>query len=95
MLRQACQVFIHEFLQVGNIDVFQESVKFASECSKVLRKLFLKSGNIGLIPTAGYSGNVNYRKTVLMWLVYREQLDGWRIMHGRNGYEYRFPALLV
>ena len=28
-----------------------------------------------------------------MWLVYREQLDGCRIMHGRNGREDRWPAL--
>ena len=29
----------------------------------------------------------------MVWLVYREQLDGCRIMHGRNGREYRIPAL--
>ena len=28
-----------------------------------------------------------------MWLVYREQKDGRRIMHGRNGCEYRLPEL--
>ena len=28
-----------------------------------------------------------------MRLVYREQLDSCRIMHGRNGREYRLPAL--
>ncbi len=76
MLRQACQVFRREFLEVGNIDVFQEYVTIASACNKVLRRLFLKPDTIGLIPTGGYSGNVNYNKKTLMWLVYREQLDG-------------------
>ena len=46
-----------------------------------------------MIPTGGYSGNVNYSKKALMCLVYIEQLDGCRIMHGRNGREYRLPAL--
>ena len=85
MLRQACRVFRREFLQFGNIDVFHECVIIASACNKVLCKLFLKPDTIGLIPTGGYSGNVNYSKKALMWLVYRERLEGSRIMHGRNG----------
>ena len=93
MLRQACQVSRCEFLQVGNIDLFHESVTIASACIKVLRKIFLKPNTIRLLPTGGYSGNVSYSKKALMWLVYREQLDGCRIMHGRNGREYRLPAL--
>jgi hypothetical protein len=44
---------------------------------------------MGLIPTSGYSGNVNYIKKALMWLFYSEQLDGCLIMHGRNGSKYR------
>ena len=48
---------------------------------------------MGLIPTGGYSGNVNYRKKAVMWLVYREQMDGYRKTHSRNGREYSFPAL--
>ena len=46
VLRQACRVFRREFLQVGNIDVFHESVTIASACNKVLRKLFLKPDTI-------------------------------------------------
>ena len=85
VVRLACQMFRREFLHFGNIDVFQVSVIIAAACNKVLGKLFLKPGTIGLIPTGGYSGNVNYSKKALMWLVYREHLDGCRIMHGRNG----------
>jgi G:T-mismatch repair DNA endonuclease (very short patch repair protein) len=29
----------------------------------------------------------------MMWLVYREQIDGCRIRHGRNGREFRLPEL--
>jgi len=57
----------------------------------VLRKLFLKPDTVGLTPTGGYSGNVNYSKRALIWLVYREMTDEFRIMHGRNGKEYRLP----
>ena len=85
VLRQACRVFRREFLQFGNIDVFHESVTIASACNKVLCKLFLKPETIGLIPTGGYSGNVNYSKKAMMWLLYREQVDCCRIMNGRNG----------
>jgi len=28
-----------------------------------------------------------------MWLVHRERTDGCKILHGRNGREYRLPEL--
>jgi G:T-mismatch repair DNA endonuclease (very short patch repair protein) len=58
-----------------------------------LRKRFLKPGTIGLIPTAGYTGKINYSKKALMWLVYRKETDGCRILHGGNGREYRLPDI--
>ena len=39
VLRKACRVFRRAFLQVGNINVFHESVTIASACNEVLRKL--------------------------------------------------------
>jgi len=69
-------VFRREFIQIGNIEVFLEAITIASACNKVLRKQFLKPDTIGLITTGGYSGNVNYIKKSLMWLVYREKTDG-------------------
>jgi hypothetical protein len=59
VLRQACQVFRREFIQIVNIEVFLESIIIASACNKVLRRRFLKPNNIGLIPAGGYTGNVN------------------------------------
>jgi len=58
----------------------------------VLRKRFLKPDTIGLIPTGGYSGNVNYSKKALMWLVYRDG-GGRKILHVRNGHESMLPEL--
>jgi G:T-mismatch repair DNA endonuclease (very short patch repair protein) len=59
----------------------------------VLRKNILKPHTIGLIPAGGYSCNQNYSKKALMWLLHMEQADGCRILHARNGREYRLPKL--
>ena len=93
VLRQACRVFRREFAQIGNIDVFQESITIASACNKVLRKRFLQTDTIGLIPKGGYTANIKLSKKALMWLVHRERTDGCTILHGRNGREYRLPEL--
>ena len=53
VLRQACQIFRREFIEIGNIEVFLESFTIASACNKVLRKRFLKPYTIGLIPAGG------------------------------------------
>jgi hypothetical protein len=86
VLRKASQVFRREIMKIGNIEVFLESITVASACNKVLRNRFLKPG---LIPTGGYTGNVNYSENAFMWLVYREQTNGCKILHGGNGREYR------
>ena len=86
-------MFKREFAQIGNIDVFQESITIASACNKVLRKRFLQRDIIGLIPKGGYTANHKQSKKALMWLVNRERTDGCTILHGRNGREYRLPEL--
>jgi hypothetical protein len=73
--------------------VLLESIAIGPACNEVLRKRFLKHDAIVLIPKGGPSGNGNYSKKSLIWLVYRELPDGSRIMHGRNGREYRLPKL--
>ena len=93
VLREACPVLRREFIQIGIIDVFLESVTIASACNNVMRKRFLKPNTIGLIPSGGYTGNVNYSNKAIVWLVYREQTDGYTIRHARNGREYRPPEL--
>jgi hypothetical protein len=74
-------------MQIGNIDVFMESLTIASACNRLLRKRFLKCNTIGLIPSGGYTNKVNYSNKAIMWLVCREQIDGCTIMHARNGHE--------
>src|SRR5215468_416837 len=78
-------------MAIGNIEVFLESITIASACNKVLRRLFLKPDTIGLIPPGGYTGNVNYSRKAVMWLIYREKLDNCKISHARNGREFRLP----
>lgn len=41
----------------------------------------------------GYKCNLNYCKKALMCLGHIEQMDGCRIMHDRNGREYKLPEL--
>ena len=75
VLRQACQIFRRDFMEIGNVDVFLESITITA-CNRVLRKKFLKPDTIGLIPTGGYSLNRKYSKKALMWLVQVEREDG-------------------
>ena len=53
VLRQACQIFRREFMEIGNIEVFLQSFTIATACNKVLRKRFMKPNTIGLIPDGG------------------------------------------
>ena len=94
VLRQACQILRRDFIEIGNVDVSLQFCTIASACNKVLLKRFLKPETIGLMPTGGYSCNQNYRKKSLMWILYVEEMDGYKMMHARNGREYRRPELL-
>ena len=38
VLREVCRDFRCEFMHIGSLDVFLESITFASACNKVLRK---------------------------------------------------------
>jgi hypothetical protein len=91
VLRQARQVFSREFIEIGNIEVFIESITIASACNIVLRRRYLKPDTLGLLPAGGYNGNMNYSNKSIMWLVYSQKVDACTIMHGRNGREYRLP----
>jgi hypothetical protein len=84
VVRYANQVSRREFMEIGNIDMFLESITIASAFNNALQKRLLKPNTIRLIPTGGYSGNVNYSKKPLMLLVYREVTDGCLLMYGRD-----------
>ena len=55
-----------EYIQVGNMDVFHESVTIASACNMFMSKRFLKTNTIGLIRSGGYTGYINYSKNAIM-----------------------------
>jgi len=78
-------------MHIGNIDVFVVEITIASPCNKFLRKRFLKSETKGIIPTDGYIGNNEKSKKDMMWLLHMEKTNGVRIMHARNGRDYRLP----
>jgi len=84
-------MFIREFLNIGEFDVFVQAITITSAFYNFLRKRFLKSDTIGLIPTGGYTCINRYSKKAIMWLMYMEQTDGVTIKHGRNGREYKLP----
>jgi len=94
VLRQACRILRSEILQIGNIEVFLQSLTIASACNKVLRRKFLKPDTVGQIPKKGYTCNNKYSKKAIMWLLHMEQTDGVAIKHARNGREYRLSELL-
>ena len=93
VLRQACQMFRRDFIDVGNVDVFLESCTIASACNKVFCKRFLKPDTIGFIPSGGYTCNRNYSKKALLWILHMEEEDNCKILHARNGREVRLPEL--
>jgi hypothetical protein len=90
VLRQACQIFRRDIIEIGNIDMFLEAVKIASTSNKAK---FLKPETIGLIAVGGHSANNRYSKKDLMWLLYMEHTDGCHIRHATKGREYRPPEL--
>ena len=89
VLRQASR----EFMQTRHIDVFLQSITIASACNKLLRKRFLKPDTIGLITNGGNYCNNRYSKKTLMWLLHIEETEGVKIMHCRNGREYKQPEI--
>ena len=72
-------------MEVGNVGVFLEPCTIASACNKVFRKR--------LIPNGRYKGNRKFSKKALMWLLHKEGADKCKILHARNGREYRLPEV--
>jgi len=93
VLRQACQMFRRDFIDVGKVNVFLESCTIASACNKVFRKRFLKPETISLIPSGGYSCNRNYSRKALLWILHMEEEENCKILHARKGREVRLPEL--
>jgi len=93
VLRQARKRFRLELMQIGKLQIFLKSIIIASAFNKILRKIFLHPVTIGLIPIGGFTCNCNYSKKALIWLLDMEQIDGVKILHDRNGREFKVPEL--
>jgi len=93
VLRQACRMSKHDFMHIGYIELFHESITIAAACSKVLRKRFLQRVTIFLIPTVGYTCNKKYSKKALMWLLHMQQKDCVKILHAHSRRDCRMPEL--
>jgi hypothetical protein len=65
VLREACRTFRRHFLQIGNAEVFLESMTIASACNKLFRKKLLKTNRIGLIPVGDYTDNSKQSRKAL------------------------------
>jgi hypothetical protein len=85
VLRQASRIFRREFMNIANIDVFQEFLSIASTCNNVFQKMFLRPNTLRLIPAGGYTSNVIYSKKAIMWLTYIDKRDRCTTVHGRRG----------
>jgi len=79
-------------MQIGNFEVFVDSITIASASNTVLRKRFLNLDTIRLIPN-GVTLSHNYSKRALIWLLHMVQIDGVNIMHGSNCREYKVREL--
>jgi hypothetical protein len=93
VLREARRTFRKHFLQIGNVEVFLESMTIASVCSKVFCKKCLQPVRIGLIPVGGYTDYRKQSKKAIAWFLREEKKRGKRILHGRNGKERQLPEL--
>jgi G:T-mismatch repair DNA endonuclease (very short patch repair protein) len=91
VLREACRTFRKHYLQIGNVEVFLESITIASACNKLFRKKFLLPVRIGIIPVGGYTDKRKQSRKPIAWLLLEERRTGKKILHGRNGKERQLP----
>jgi hypothetical protein len=70
VLRGACRTFRKQFLQIGNVEVFLESMTIASACNTDFRKKkCLQPDRIGLILLGGYTDHRKQIKKAIAWLL--------------------------
>jgi hypothetical protein len=93
VLREVCQKFRKHSLQIGNVEVFLESMMIASARNKVFRKKFLQPERIGIIPAGGYTDNRRQSKKAIAWLLLEEKREGKKVMHARNDKERQLPEI--
>jgi hypothetical protein len=95
ILQRCCGKFRELFLQhTGNIEPFTQSVTIASACNTVYRTLFLKDGEIAIIPTQGYHTD-KQSVIALCWLDWIDQNHQLGMRHAFNGGEVTVNGVKV
>lgn len=87
ILKQCCLKFRENFMEITNIDPFEQCITIASACNLVFRTNFLQPETIGLIPHHGYNPEQKQSVKALQWLKYISHNEGYNIQHARNGGE--------
>ena len=87
ILKQCCLKFRENFMEITNIDPFEQCITIASACNLVFRTNFLQPETIGLIPHHGYNPEQKQSVKALQWLKYISHNEGYNIQHTRNGGE--------
>ena len=92
VLQEACRTLGRHFRQIGNVDVFLESLTIASACNKKFLKMFLNPDRIGIIPVRGNTDNRKQYRKFIAWLMLEEK-NVKRILHEWNGQDRQLPKL--
>ncbi|XP_036139539.1 uncharacterized protein LOC118644656 [Monomorium pharaonis] len=95
ILRRACMEFRKIFLERGDVCPFEECTTIASTCMKVFRKNFLRSDEIGVIPSKGYRNADKQSQKALRWLVWMERELGHPVIHAGRGREHVIAGATV
>ncbi|KAG5868584.1 hypothetical protein JTB14_011268 [Gonioctena quinquepunctata] len=85
ILTKACLKFRDQLLTTTNVCPFIEATTIASACNKVLRRNFLNSNSIGVIPKNGYRHSDKQGKIALQWLIWEEHRRNIVINHAARG----------
>ena len=83
--------FRESFLEIGRICPFTEATTIASACMKVIRKNFLKTNTVGILPARGYRFSDNQSVIAIQWLVWMERELNREIQHAGRCREIRLP----
>ncbi|XP_036147283.1 uncharacterized protein LOC118647134 [Monomorium pharaonis] len=95
ILRRACMEFRKIFLERGDVCPFEECTTIASTYMKVFRKNFLRSDEIGVIPSKGYRNADKQSQKALRWLVWMERELGHPVIHAGRGREHVIAGATV
>ena len=87
ILREGVLKFRKLMMETTHIEPFENTYTIAGLCMRVYRTLFLKEGQIGIIPPHGYRTKEKQSYIALQWIKFMEYDKGIEILHAGNGRE--------